>query len=141
LRNKVKVQLKGVSLAIRAFAPELSGKAVKICTDNKGVVSIVTKGSMVLELQDISLRLFDFCKLRNILLEVQWIPRDQNVKADLLSREVDFDDWGVSHHFFQFMDGLCGPHTVDWFADDQNPKLRVFNSRYWCPDTGHVDAF
>ena len=134
-------ELKGVSLAVSAFAPNLSGKTVKICTDNKGVVSIVTKGSMVQELHDISLNLFEFCKYQNIVLTVQWIPRDENVQADLLSREVDYDDWGVSSQFFQFMNSLWGPHSVDRFADNRNTKLPVFNSRYWCPYTSHVDAF
>ena len=53
-------------------------------------------------------------------------PKDQNLEADLLSREVDPDDWGVSQEFFKFMDGLWGPHTVDRFADNLNAKLPNF---------------
>ncbi|XP_072032817.1 uncharacterized protein [Amphiura filiformis] len=36
---------------------------------------------------------------------------------------------------------MWGPHTVDRFADELNCKIKRFNSRYWCPQTEHVDAF
>jgi ribonuclease HI len=134
-------ELKGVALAIEAFVPRISGKVVKVFTDNKGVVVIINKGSMNQELQGISLEIFKLCRSRNIELEIQWVPREQNTKADLLSREIDFDDWGVSIPFFQFVDNLWGPHSVDRFADNLNAKLIEFNSKFWCPGSSHVDAF
>ena len=134
-------ELKGVSLAIGAFASQLRGKTVKVCTDNQGVVSVVQKDSMVQELQVLSLHLFNFCRSQNIDLRIQWVPREENVRADLLSRQEDWDDWGISHEFFSFVDGRWGPHTVDRFADNFNAKLPKFNSRYWCPGSSLVDAF
>jgi len=119
-------ELKAVLLSLQAFATRLSGKVVKLCTDNKGVVSVVSKGSMVKELLDLSLDIFKFCKSKEIDLEVQWIPRDQNARADSISREIDFDDWGVSAEFFSFIDNMWGPHTVNRFADEQNVKLPKF---------------
>ena len=89
-------ELKGVALAIYAFANSFIGKQVKMFTDNKGVVSIVKNGSMNRELQDISIEHFEFCRLHNIRLEIQWVPREDTIQADTLSREEDFDDWGVS---------------------------------------------
>ena len=70
-----------------------------------------------------------------------WVPKEVNAFADALSREVDFDDWGVSQIFFKFMDSLWSPHSVDRFADDHNAKLKTFNSKYWCSNTSQVDAF
>ena len=69
------------------------------------------------------------------------VPREENVRADLLSRQEDWDDWGIFHQFFSFVDGRWGPHTVDRFADNFNAKLPKFNSRYWCPGSSLVDAF
>jgi hypothetical protein len=36
-----------------------------------------------------------------ISLEVEWVPRTQNEKADFLSRLSDFDDWGISFDILQ----------------------------------------
>ena len=124
------------------FAKDLiAEKSVKLFSDNKGVVAITRKGSMNTALHDMSLEIYKLCKARNIELDVQWVPREQNTKADTLSREIDFDDWGVSMLFFQFIDRIWGPHTVDRFADNCNTKIDKFNSKYWCPGSSHVDAF
>jgi hypothetical protein len=69
---------------------------VKLSTVNRGVVAIVDKDSMNLELQHLSLDIFRLYKDNNISLEVQWVPREENAQADLLSRQIDCDDWGVS---------------------------------------------
>ena len=134
-------ELKGVSLAIKAFSPQLCTKRVRVLSDNKGVIAIVSKGSRVPELHNLSVSLFEFCKLHNISLDVQWIPRNQNEVADVLSREIDFDDWGVSRTFFQYMSNMWGPYSVDRFADDTNTKLVRFNSKFWCVGAEAVDAF
>ena len=65
---------------------------VKLYTDNQNVVKIVKKGSMKPELQNISLHIFHLCLSYNILLEVEWIPRDKNFEADFLSKMFDYDD-------------------------------------------------
>lgn len=134
-------ELKAVEITLKAFAPKLHNKTVQIFTDNKAVVSIVSKGSMVPELHNLSLDIFLFCRNSNLSLQVQWVPREHNVQADAISRIVDFDDWGVSPEFFHFIDGLWGPHSFDRFADDLNTKLPRFNSKFWCPHTTGVDAF
>ena len=69
------------------------------------------------------------------------MPRECNVEADVLSRQEDFDDWGVAPVFFRFIDSMWGPHTVDRFADEFNKKLPVFNSKFWSPNCTQVDAF
>lgn len=52
------------------------------------------------------------------------------MEADLISREIDLDDWIVSDRFFKFIDNLWGPHSVDHFADKINCKFPKFNSTY-----------
>ena len=63
-------ELKGVALAIQAFAPKLISKQLKMFTDNMGVVSVVRKGSMVPELQELSFGILDFCKSHDIVLDI-----------------------------------------------------------------------
>ena len=134
-------ELKGIALALIAFSPRLRGKCIKVFSDNKGVDAMIKKGSMRSDLHNLSIEIDLFCRSHNIKLQVQWIPRELNVEADILSREIDFDDWSVSQVFFNFMEQLWGPHTVDRFADNFNAKLVKFNSKYWCPNTSQVDAF
>ena len=76
-----------------------------------------------------------------IRLEPEWIPRELNVRADMLSRVVDHDDWCLNPAVFRWLDSLWGPHTVDRFADHNNCQVTRFNSRCWCPGSEAVDAF
>jgi hypothetical protein len=39
-------------------------------------------------------------------LDIQWIPRSENEKADYISRLIDHEDWEVSGNFFDLMNGL-----------------------------------
>ena len=81
------------------------------------------------------------CLLSCITLEVEWIPRSANDKADFLSRIVDYDDWRVKRDYFLLAEETWGPHSVDRFANHENTQLPRFNSRFWCPGTEAVDAF
>ena len=67
-----------------------------------------------------------------IHLEVQWIPRTSNQKADDINRLID-TDWQIT-----FLDGLCGPHSVDCFANYYTHKLPRFFSRFWNPNSSGV---
>ena len=53
-------------------------------------------GSPVLELQQVALAVFSVCLANNIPLEAEWIPRESNKQADLLSRFIDKDDWSIN---------------------------------------------
>jgi hypothetical protein len=72
---------------------------------------------------------------------LQWVPRKENSVADAISKVFDWDDWGVSEDFFNFLDSLWGPHTVDRFANHYNKRSPRFNSKFWVPGTENVDAF
>ena len=69
---------------------------IKGFTDNINVVSIVKKGSMKRNLEDIAIKIFEICLEYKIRLEIEWIPREMNDQTDYLSRVFDFDDWGIS---------------------------------------------
>ena len=48
---------------------------------------------MKLDLHRLAIKIFQFCVEHSIRLEVEWIPRTENEKADYISRLIDFDDW------------------------------------------------
>ncbi|CAC5370950.1 unnamed protein product [Mytilus coruscus] len=124
-------ELSAVKKVLLSLINIISGKKVKWFTDNQNDVSIVSKGSTKTILQNLALDIFSACLKYNVNIDIVWIPRTQNEKADFLSRIVDHDDWGISYYIFQLIESLWGPHEVDWFASDHNFKLLVFYSRFW----------
>ncbi|VDH97547.1 Hypothetical predicted protein [Mytilus galloprovincialis] len=48
---------------------------------------------------------------------------------------------GTSDEFFEFVDNLWGPHSIDRFANMENRKLLRFNSLYWNPGSESIDSF
>ena len=86
-------------------------------------MSIVKHGSRKQHLQDGALSIFELCMQYSIKLELDWIPRSSNEKADFISLIIDYDDWRVNPQFFHYSDVLWGPHTVDCFASFYNNQL------------------
>ena len=134
-------ELKALEFGLVSFRHQLANRVIKWFTDAQNVVSIFNHGSKLPELQQIALRIFRFCLQNKINIEVEWIPRAQNERADLISRIKDHNDWGVSPSFFEKIDRLWGPHTIDRFANFKNKKIQRFNSLFWNPDCEGVDAF
>ena len=77
----------------------------------------------------------------DIAIEMEWLPRSQNERADFLSRIVDLDDWSVNPELVRLVDSRWGPHTVDRFSSFYNVQIGRFNSRFWNPGSEAVDAF
>ena len=101
----------------------------------------MTYGSKRAHLQDGALSIFETCMKFSLKLELEWIPRSQNDKADYISRIVDYDDWRIDPVIFVQLDTLWGPHTVDCFASFYNKQMERYFSRFWNPGTEAVDAF
>lgn len=134
-------ELFAIKFALESFATPLASQRVRCNTDNQNVVRIIQVGSMVKELQDLALDVFLLTSQRQIQLDVSWLPRNQNIQADFLSRIVDFDDYSVHDEVFFQLDERWGPHSVDRFACSYNAKLPRFNSRFLQPGSEAVDAF
>ena len=83
-------ELRAVTHTLKAFA-NLSNHRVKWFTDNQSVVHIIKVGSRNVELQTEALAIFKTTVRHNIIIEPEWIPREQNEVADYLSRIVDYD--------------------------------------------------
>ena len=134
-------ELKAVDLVLKSLAPKLSCRRTKWFTDNQAVAKIAESGSMKSELQSIALSISQTCLEHNIQLNMEWVPRSKNEKADKLSRIVDNDDWSVAGEVFHFFDRCWGTHSIDRFASYYNAKTVRFNSRYWNPGCEAIDAF
>ena len=134
-------ELRAVRLVLESFAKELCNQRVRWFSDNQNVVRIVLYGSRKAILQVEALAIFGVCVSSCIRLEPEWIPREENEKADFISRLVDHDDWRLNPAVFRELDRKWGPHSIDRFADMHNHQVQRFNSRYWNPGSEAVDAF
>ncbi|EDO46131.1 predicted protein [Nematostella vectensis] len=79
-------ELLAIIYSLKSFRPLIEGKIVKIYRDNRNAAIITRKGSMSLRLPEIALDIFHFCASHQVSLEVEWVPRQLNEYADLLSR-------------------------------------------------------
>ena len=93
------------------------------------------------ELQCVALDIFHFCLRKSIALDLKWVPRTRNEKADYLSKILDYDDWGNSFGLFNGLQNRFGIFEVDWFAPEYNAKVSVFYCRFWNPTSSGIDAF
>lgn len=134
-------ELKAIELALLSYQNVFTGKNLNWHTDNQNCVRIVQSGSMKEKLQVIAMSIFSVCMQKGISLNIQWIPRIQNTQADYISRIVDHEDWGISVQFFNFMNDLWGPYSIDRFASSLNKKLPRFNSLFWDVNSEAVDTF
>ncbi|XP_072166403.1 uncharacterized protein [Diadema setosum] len=134
-------EIEALSRALKSFGSCLEGQSVRWFTDNRNVTRIVQKGSRSRQLQSIALEIHETCEKFGLTIIPVWIPREQNTRADNLSKIIDSDDWYISPNVFGYLDRRWGPHTVDRFACDYNSQCRRFNSRWGCPNSEGVDAF
>ena len=124
-----------------AIAPKLANMRVRWFTDNQSVAHILKVGSKKPHLQAIALKVLSLVVQHHMWLEPEWIPRELNERADLLSRIIDYDDWQLNPMVFARLDAVWGPHSVDRFASFQNCQIPRFNSQCWNPGAEAVDAF
>ena len=94
-------ELRAVRLALESLVGKLQGHRVRWFTDNQNVVTIITSGSRKPDLQKEAIAIYSFALSNGVHIEPEWIPRDENQKADLLSRQLDQDDWSIHPNIFE----------------------------------------
>ena len=134
-------ELLAVKFILTSLTTELTNQTVQWFSDNTGVTRIIEVGSSKPHLQSIAIDIFDICIVQNIKLIPAWIPREWNQQADLLSKLNDSDNWGIDFETFGFIQSKFGKFTIDRFADENNKKHAIFNSKFYCPFTSGVNAF
>ncbi len=134
-------EVRAVLYVLRSVGPKLVGKKLKWYSDSQNACRIISVGSAIPVLHDLSIDLYNVCLKYNIAIEPEWLPRDLNTRADELSRILDPDDWSLNPGVFAFLDRKFGPHSIDRFASHYNALLPRFNSRYWSPGCEAADCF
>ena len=134
-------ELLGIQGTLGAFLDWCQGAEVYIQTDSLNVVHVHMKGSRKRVLNAAAKRLYWFCREHSILLNVNWVPREENQQADDASKLADSDDWCLNPSIFRDLDARWGPHSIDLFASSRNSHCERFFSRYWCPGCLGVNAF
>jgi Reverse transcriptase (RNA-dependent DNA polymerase)/RNase H-like domain found in reverse transcriptase len=119
-----------------------TGKRLTVHFDNMNAASIVQKGSNKPRLQRHAEHIANLCEQYRLDLHTVWIPRDLNNVADMLSKQVDYEDYSITSEFFQQICELvpCIPVT-DCFANNLNAKTKSFFSNSYCPGTLGVNCF
>ena len=141
IRSSTCREFAAIDFSIEFFGPLLEGSLVKWFTDNQAAAKIVEVGSMKLDLHRLAIKIFQFCAKHQIQLDVQWIPRTDNEKADYISRLIDIDDWQITQEFFQLIDNQWGPHTVDCFCQFLQCQARQVLFAFLEPGASGVDFF
>ncbi|XP_060595758.1 uncharacterized protein LOC132749862 [Ruditapes philippinarum] len=133
-------ETEAVNRVIHSHSNILKNAYVKVFSDNKNVKSVLVNGSKTQNIHSSVVELNTLCEKENIVICPEWIPREDNERADFLSRCYDCDDWSVSSYVFQYLNHIWGPYSIDRFASHLNNKCIKFNSRWWVPGTDGVDA-
>ena len=89
-------ELKAVYYVLKSYASSLVHHRVKVFVDSMGACRILMVGSSKPHLQQIAVDIFSICLSFDISLDSQWLPREENARADLLSRFIDRDDWSLN---------------------------------------------
>ena len=69
------------------------------------------------------------------------MPREENVRADELSKLLIPSDWMVGRVALRLLEEQWGSHTVDLFASRENNQCERFYSLLWCRGSAGCDAF
>lgn len=133
-------ELLGVYFALQAFSGFLRGRSIQLRVDNQPLSRIIPFGSSGAHLHGLALKVFWLLHELDARLQVEWVPRAENVDADRLTRWFDRDDWQLDPSVFSLVDKLWGPHTIDRFAGHNNSLLPKFNSLHFCPGSSGVNA-
>ena len=133
--------MKAIVYVLSSFQELLKNHIVVWYTDSANAARLVQYGSSKQHLHQLAIQIFNLCLVSHVELQVQWLPRTANQKADYLSRIVDPDDWAFGRKYFQILNANWGPFSIDRFAADYNSHLARFNSCFWSSGTEAVDAF
>jgi hypothetical protein len=133
-------ELIGISSVLQSVVRFVENSYVRMYTDSQAAWRILHVGSSKEHLHRLAMEVFWFCHRHHIRLDVSWIPREFNSRADGLAGFYDRDDWQLNSSWFRILELRWGEHTIDRFATHLNCLLPRFNSRWWCPGCEDTDC-
>ena len=134
-------ELLAVKYVLDSLTTYLKHQVVLWHSDNINVARILEVGSSKSHLQNVSLDIYRSCLKFDIQIIPKWLPREENVLADAISKHIDTDDWSIDDESFEYIQKNLGTFDIDRFAASNNNRVSRFNSRYHCPHTESVNTF
>ena len=89
-RSSTLRELKAVVIFLQVHVALLKNQSIKWFTDNQNVVIILSKGSMKIDLNNLALYVHKICVENQIVISIDWIPRQENTRADHFSNNARF---------------------------------------------------
>ena len=138
------LELLAATLAVKSFLKDHVNKCVLVLIDNRTAVAYINNlgGTASPQATLLARNLWMWFLERGILLSAQYLPGEENVRADAESREMrDRSDWKLSPSIFRKIQGHFPDLSIDLFASRLTFQLPRFFS--WRPDplAEATDAF
>ncbi|KIH48996.1 hypothetical protein ANCDUO_20930, partial [Ancylostoma duodenale] len=86
-------ELLAVKFALKSWRHKICDTNLKLRLDSQAAASILEKGSNNPALHWITPQILKLLGGTRTSLAIRWVPRTDNIEADLASRLIDFDDW------------------------------------------------
>ena len=131
-------ELKDTFYMLSSYLKQLHGMVVKHQTDHQIVIRTFSNGSKMELIQELVVDIFKLCIEFNI---PEWIPRSENQWADIVSKDLDRDDYILHPDIFAVLDLMWGPHSMDRFSFFCTRQVPRFCSCWASPFSKAIDAF
>ena len=142
-RHINELELLAAEFALSAFTQQARSISVRLYLDNSTAVAYVNKrgGTRSKAMNEIFLRICNWCEERNIDLSAEFVPGVVNTIADAESRaKIDVGDWRLDPGIFRSLNSIW-KMEVDLFASFWNRQLEVFVSWKIQPQALSTNAF
>lgn len=60
--------------------------------------------------------MYSLCIRCSVVLKVSWVSREFNTEVDELPKHIDVTDWEISSAFFNYLNSIWLPFTIDCSA-------------------------
>ena len=129
----------GLERLVDFAAPFLKGMRLKVNLDNIALVfglggsvrnfeEKVYGGSKKYDIQKLLRKIIDRCIKDDITMLANWVPRDENERADYLSKMTTHYDFALGRWSFRRCEQAWGPHSIDRFSSSDT--VLVSSGRY-----------
>ena len=113
-------KLEAIRFSLLSSIKQFENKCIFWYTDNFATQQVIKCGGNKAHIHSLALNIFN----RSVHLEVFWVGREYNKKADKISKTLDFDDWYTTQRLISIIEQFWGKISIDRFASDNNRNLK-----------------
>ena len=139
------LEMKAVWLGLQSFQKIVTGHRVTVMCDNSTVVAYVSKqgGTHSRSMCELTSRLLKWTEDIDVHLEARYLPGQNNILADLLSRrdQAIATEWTLHRQVAKVLLSSWGSPSIDLFASRLNAQLPVYCSLVPDDQAALEDAF